>query len=259
MVNTSEGLTPTLRPALGVGWNRALPAPFGFENAFKGDDVNDHFTCPRMSGATFPMASGTLEFWLKYDGAGSSFDALFYMGQLAGGTDYFSLRISALHGLAFNFTGGTPASPPTLSVGQKYHMVLVWSGTSCRIYVNGVQTGVISPISNLATTIGTFYVGRSGNDYSRSYIDEVRLYTRALALSDITVSYNNGFGNNPPVTEFLMAWYQFNQFEMLDFSAALDGSVLATGVRDASGNNYHLRAFNMDTNPVSANYVLKPF
>jgi len=53
MTNNSDGLSPTLRPQLGVGWNRALPTPFGFDNGFEGNG-SGYFVIPRLIGTMVP-------------------------------------------------------------------------------------------------------------------------------------------------------------------------------------------------------------
>src|SRR5437868_14689319 len=59
-----NGLRPGLRAFKGVGWNRALPAPFGFTKGIAPDGVNDYLSIPSFAGKSF-YTSGTIEFWLN--------------------------------------------------------------------------------------------------------------------------------------------------------------------------------------------------
>ena len=89
--------------------------------------------------------------------------------------------------------------------------------------------------------------------------DEVRIYNKVLRADEVSLNYNNGLGANPCTTEFLIGWYQFEQFENLDFSPLQDGSNVRIGIRDKSGNNNHAQTNLLDTNPNSETYVIKPF
>ena len=60
-------------------------------------------------------------------------------------------------------------------------------------------------------------------------------------------------------TENLMVWYKFEKFENLDFSSFQDNSDIRLGIRDLSGKNRHAFPVNMDINPASPTYVIKPF
>jgi hypothetical protein len=80
-----------------------------------------------------------------------------------------------------------------------------------------------------------------------------------LTLNELVQNDNNGAGNNPLTTENLFAWYQFEKFETLDFSALQGNSDLREGIRDMSGNFNHICNNGVESNPVSPTYVLKPF
>jgi hypothetical protein len=76
-----------------------------------------------------------------------------------------------------------------LVVQQWVHVALTWDGTTYRVYIDGTELAT-GPYSGLAQ-LGSFVdVGNSGSAASRNsgfngVIDEVRLYSRPLAASEI--------------------------------------------------------------------------
>ena len=261
MNSNSDGLSPSLRPQLGVGWNRALPASFGFDKSFKGDGINDHFMVPRISGISIPNAF-TLEFWCKPQANLSSFigyfaivatDSKVYMVQ-SGGTNIFQFIPP---------TGGQTASA-VVNVGTWNHAVLIvdFTALTTKWVING---NIASPaIGTLTTafsgTISALYVNsRFPLSTGNIPLDEYRLYPRVLNNDEILLNYNSGIGNNPCKTEGLLLWYKFEEFENLDFSVLQDNSDMKVGIRDLSGHNYHAQPFNMDVDSASPSYVLKNY
>ena len=247
MTNNSDGLTPTLRSQLGVGWNRALPAPFGFDNCFQGDGSNDFFTVPNLLGKSFPYEF-CIEWWMiahNYYGA-----------------DYITFKDTvsnkSVHVGGFNssietgYSGYTGAN--SIVEGNKYFLNINY-GSITDIYINNVIRD-----SSSNTSYGPSLVFNLVKLFPiASKFDEFKIYKRKLTKSEISSNYNNGVGNNPSETENILLWYKFQEFEMLDFSPAQDGSDIQLGIRDYSGNNNHALPQNMITDPSDPNYVLKPF
>ena len=275
MTNNTEGLTPILRPQLGIGFNRALPSAFGFDNGLKPDGVNDYLTIPRFGGRNFP-SSWTIEFWAKdqmpafnlYNNPNSQAFSVYQNGA------NMLMRIrSSLVGSTLDNQVLNAISP----VGRFLYNIR-YDGINNPTKINYVvSSGGISLVNNVTTTISTlkptvfaqsitgFVIGatsgggNSGPGISTAFpIDEFRIYTTYITDTNITSNYNSGIGNAPFETENLLTWYQFEQFETLDFSALQDNSDLRLGIKDLSGKFYHAQPVNMDTNPLSSSYVLKP-
>lgn len=101
-------------------------------------------------------------------------------------------------GAVIDLTGGTP-----INQRQWYHGVMVKTASSLTLYVNGVSDGSVSH-----TLSGDFdanathrYIGRhiySGGEggYLNGFIDEVRVYNRALSATEIWNLYQAGSGAN---------------------------------------------------------------
>lgn len=124
-------------------------------------------------------------------------------------------------------------------------------------YYNGIYFGT-EPGQSTPYTPTDFYIDYSVAD-TKTPMDEFRFYDATLSEAQILSNYNSGIGANPCVTEFLKVWFQFEQFEMLDFSALQDGSDVQLGIKDMSNHHNHGMPINLDTNLMSPTYVLKPF
>ncbi len=73
-------------------------------------------------------------------------------------------------------------------------MCLVITGTSGKVYYNGVQQATVLALTaqKAVTTYTTAYIGQNpfGNDLYRGQLDEVRIYSRAISASEVTSIYN---------------------------------------------------------------------
>lgn len=264
MTNHSDGNSPTLRPQLGYGWNRALPAPFGFDNGLKPDGVNDYMRVPnsRLTGFDMP-STGYIVFWTKMvtptvlgfpfeiiTGAGSFYMIVSSTGQIG---NYL------VYGIGSSTTVYTPAA------GDKVMVIVEWTATQSKRSIYhplGVAAGAVVPYtisgSQSVSSLNIAAVNASGGNYQH-WLDCFQIYKGAFSSYIGQLLYNSGVGENPWCTEDLLAWYTFQEFENLDMSALQDGSDIQLGIRDHSGNARHLKPFNMDTNPASGSYVLQPF
>lgn len=262
MTNNSDGLSPTLRPQLGIGWNRALPAPFGFDNGMFPDGVNDYMSVPNLIGKVIPN-NFTVVYWTKFPATVSDLGGVFRL------VSNMNLMISrsqspltintALTDVGTGISYALPSDTKKGMVGFGFDLV----GQLCN-YFNPAAYGDIA--KSIATSVGAtitkfeFYTaGDFTTQNSNAGIDEFRFYKKRLTKGEYELDYNGGVGNNPFETENLLCWFKFEQFETLDFSALQDGSDMRLGIRDLSGNKNHGLPVNMDTTPASPTYVLKPF
>ncbi len=77
---------------------------------------------------------------------------------------------------------------------------------------------------------------------------------------EAAINFNSGTGNNPSETEHLVCWFQFEEFETLDFSSEQNDSNMQLGIRDMSGNNNHLLPVGgIITDANAPGYVLQRF
>jgi hypothetical protein len=82
----------------------------------------------------------------------------------------------------------------TSSISQNIwtHLATTYDGTNLRLYVNGVQRAVQALTGTIATSSGVLRIGGNSvwGEYFRGRIDDVRIYNRALAQSEIQSDMN---------------------------------------------------------------------
>ena len=83
-------------------------------------------------------------------------------------------------------------APAGLAVNTWTHLASTYDGVTTRLYVNGVQVASRAQTTPLATTPGTLQIGGDSypNEYFAGRIDEVRIYNRALSVSEIQAEMN---------------------------------------------------------------------
>lgn len=95
-------------------------------------------------------------------------------------------------------------SNTNVPVGTWHHVVCTYNGSQLKIYQNGVQTASHNHTGSIGNTGVNLYLGRQANGLGeityRGEFDEVKIYNRALNLSEIQTLYNNesvAFANTP--------------------------------------------------------------
>ena len=142
----------------------------------------------------------TVEAWVKRTGSmpsggGMIFDHL--SGTPYYGYDFYVDSNNKVESdlKANTLIGNNPGST-ALQLSTWYHVAMTYDGANVKLYVNGSQessttdTGVIDYTASTSPTIGK----RAGyaQNYFPGYIDEVRVYNRALSAAQIAQDYNNG-------------------------------------------------------------------
>lgn len=276
MHNSTEGLNPTLRAALGVGWNRALPGAFQFVNGATFDGVND-FVQLNFTAGTFPTKL-TLEFW-AYKGNSTNMDYFMVRSSTAGGSNSFYLRSGgantndSLIGFKNNVEGeslvmaNVKTMPSGTGDGRRHIVVTVeYDGASTLVVKTYVNGGTLSGVGLQATgasittfvpqaNIDQFRFGSFGGGAAFSG-DELRIYNGyILTPAEINAHYNAGKGGQPTRTENLYTWLQFEVAELGDtlFGVGLAPAWWGTGstvygIRDMSNNARHWRSQNTTQN-----------
>jgi len=163
---------------------------FGKALAFNGSNsvvtIND--------SASLDLSTGmTLEAWV-YPTALGNWDEIIYKGD----DRYFieaATPLTAGPSAGLSDTGTYPmlSAVNPLAIGTWTHVAATYDGATLRIFINGIlaasraQTGLIGA-STLPLTVGADTVHGS---YYNGVIDEVRIYNRALAASEIQADMNS--------------------------------------------------------------------
>lgn len=166
-----------------------------YGKALKFDGVNDWVAV--NDSASLDLSSGlTLEAWL-YPLSIKSGTAL--LKEQPGGAVYnlyasedADLPISSINDGSYRVISGTKQLP----INQWSHLVSTYDGQNQRLYVNGVLVSSRAQTGLIKTSTGLLRIGGNSiwGEYFQGYIDEVKIYNRALTSAeiqkDLTTSIN---------------------------------------------------------------------
>jgi hypothetical protein len=81
----------------------------------------------------------------------------------------------------------------SLPVNTWSHLAATWDGTTLRVYVNGTQVASKAISQTTVTTTSPLRIGGNSTwgEYFAGKIDEVRVYNRALSMSEIQTDMNS--------------------------------------------------------------------
>jgi hypothetical protein len=249
----AEGQTCVPSPAGLVGWwpgngntndaaagdNGLLAGDATFAEAvvhqgFKLDGSGDYVEIPDSSA--LKPARVTVEAWVRFDSLDTpivsqfgapglqyilfkknsrtfNFEAYALRKQRDGGIDRLAFSVADVNGSGGN---NVAYSTTPVTVGQFYHVVGTYDGSSVKLYVNGVLEGQ-SPVS-ITIDYGTrpVFIGTSGETVFdgklNGVVDEASLYNRALDANEIAGLHAAGSaGKCSSVTGLLTSLANFVQ------------------------------------------------
>ncbi|MGE0076239.1 MAG: PKD domain-containing protein [Bacteroidales bacterium] len=96
-----------------------------------------------------------------------------------------------------------------VNAGEWFHMTLTFDGSTCKVYVNGVQTAS-SSVTSFTPGTSSLNIGRrsEGNYPFSGIIDEVRVWNTALTQAEIITDMSNSLTGSETG---LYMYYNFNQ------------------------------------------------
>ncbi|HEX9503622.1 MAG TPA: LamG domain-containing protein [Patescibacteria group bacterium] len=172
----------------------------------------------------------TASAWIYISVVPSGKVTLIKNGQTGNGNGGWNFVLNASSQLEVNDPGGVWGGSGTtvLSTLTWYHVAFIRTGTNTQMYLNGVAEGaVITGTFNspqVDTTVGCTH-NTTSNTYTNvfnGYIDDARIYTRALSTAELLQIYGNNPQNNPS-TSNLVLWYKFD--ETTGATTVVDSSV----------------------------------
>jgi hypothetical protein len=85
-----------------------------------------------------------------------------------------------------------------LALNTWTHLALTFDGTSLVLYVNGVEVNRTGPPGAILTSTGALSIGGNNvwGEWFSGLIDEVRVYNRALSVSEIQTDMNTPVGGS---------------------------------------------------------------
>jgi PKD repeat protein len=172
-----------------------------FGNALDFTATNSSVTIP--DAASLDLTTGmTLEAWV-YPTALSTITDIIYKDTLK-----YYLAGSVGAGTAPSFGGDFAPSAlngtNVLALNTWSHLAGTYDGTTMRLYVNGVLVSSLAQSGPIGTSLGSLMIGGNPLSAGKNFtgkIDEVRIYNRALGVSEIQLDMNtavvSGVGNKP--------------------------------------------------------------
>jgi len=167
-----------------------------FRSALHFNGTSDRVDLPPLG--TFYKNAFTIEAWVKKDTSTKSDVAV--VGTWASGQggpmlwiDYVSSHLD----LTLNSGGSNYVdSGQLLTAGQWQYLTGTYDGTTAKVYINGVLVASKAFSGNVGDSnswrIGSY--GSSPTGFFDGTIDEVRIYNRALAPSEVTTDMNRSVG-----------------------------------------------------------------
>ncbi len=224
------------------------------------DGINDRVDVPNNATLQFGTQNLTMEAKIKLDGSQASFAGIISKASVSGFFKGIQLIISGNRlgleiGNGTNIFYGTVEGLITsqdLNDGNWHHVAVVVNRSTKKItlFVDGViQANLTSdfvPTMDLSNNL-PFYIGveRTGVAHFKGNIDEVRVWNRALCISEIQANMNC----ESNATSSLLANYHFNQG-----SDSLNNTTV-TSLTDASGNNLSGTLSNFSLTGSTSNWI----
>lgn len=211
----------------GAVWSAAVaPVAFSDSASLSFDGSGDVVNAPLATTATDNV---TLSAWARWAGGLAAGQTIVYNGN-SGASGYGLFLDQPSGNKIVALIGGkiiyyTNATLPT--DGTWKNVVLVRRSGTWELYVNGVQQGFTNGPATIAPNVPTSgtYIGNTGtlNGSYNGFIDDVRIYNRALSTTEITALGSGG--EVAPVT--------------LSRAVDINGSLtLALGALDVTTGNY---------------------
>jgi hypothetical protein len=172
--------------------------------AFSFDGVDDFVSVANTASMDFGVSDFSIDLWFKLNALASD-QAFFHksVGNVPGDQTYL-LEFDTPNSLRF-LVRGTSANqndltvPTSLAAGRWYHLAAVREGNTSSLYVNAALIGRQTAGASVDTgSGGTAAMGKLApngtgvNRFLRGYLDEVDLFNRALAQSEVQAIYNAG-------------------------------------------------------------------
>jgi hypothetical protein len=205
---------------------------------------NQYLSIPASNNYAF-TGDFTVECWVNLKNVSGVFQS--FLGQYTSGLPWVLQMNGNQLRLVGHFAGTyTEVNSSTLSVNTWYHIAMVRSGTSLKLYVNGVNNGsaIISSTIGDATKIITIGAGDApGNDRFNGFISNVR-FVKGTAV------YTTNF---TPPTSRLTA--------IAETTLLLNTTYDAKYIKDNSSNGVTITSYNgvSTTTGLATSSSLNPF
>lgn len=137
----------------------------------------------------------TLSAWIKPTTVGGDYKAI--MAKRSASTNY-EIYLGNGDGVLSYYNGTQYRSTFVPKTNVWTHVAATLSGNRLTLYANGTSVYSVSGVTMPTATPGNFSVGVPGSvigEFFHGFIDDVRVYTQAIASADINAIYAQGIRN----------------------------------------------------------------
>jgi len=206
----------------------------------KMDDAGNFYRYGSGGVTTYQASSFTTHYWMKPNtGYGNvagrllDFDEINYVYQyILSNTGIYTSYI------LFNNSAIELESTSTIPINQWTFTSTTYDGTVGRLYINGILVDAINNTGVLGIPTYPLNIGNRGSNLNRGfdgYIDEVRIYNRALSATEITNLYQRGAKNHNASYSGSQFVTTLNANSAIVSASALTASNVTTITSDVSG------------------------
>jgi hypothetical protein len=209
-----EGVDPdAYQYFLRAGIASGTQTPTSYDNAarFNGTSqflrISDNASL-RLAGTDF-----TISLWVRP----TVLSGGFLVSKWAGGNDYAIYQF-ATGRFTWTTRGVDNVSAGSLSVGTWSLIVITYTGTTLRIYLNGTLDSTFTSVAPPIDTTNNYSINADsgGSASTNTSISSVGLWKRALTASEVTALFNNGAGRtyaslDSGLRTNLVSWWALNQ------------------------------------------------
>lgn len=157
--------------------------------------TNQHITFPSDASLALTNA-GAISLWFKMP-ASITDNFIYMLANWSGATGYFEIfyqKASDTARAIFRLSGGLQfIDSSALNRDMWHHLVATYDGTTCRLYIDGVEQGTATGGTNFLTQHTTWEIGDNSPNANAEFegnLTQVMLVTRNLSSSDVLTLYN---------------------------------------------------------------------
>lgn len=134
----------------------------------------------------------SVAFWIKFNATMPAHIILSYGDNSGTGTAYvIEQNSTSVVVSSWNTTPHT--APAAINVGEWYHYVVTLSGTTSKVYRNGVLLNTNSSFTANTATGSLFYIGRTASSQTANFVlDNLQIYNTALTDAQAQAAYLAG-------------------------------------------------------------------
>jgi glucose/arabinose dehydrogenase len=173
-----------------------------YGNAISFDGVNDFVTAPDSASLDL-TTTGTIEAWVRLNAVGRWHGLIAKGNANTDAAHNYALEVTNLNRARCILGNGTSFqvldSTVTFAAGTFRHLACTWNGTTLALYVDGALNASTAQTMTPAGNTAPLSLGQFGgnSDQLSGILDEVRIYSRALAVAEIQADMNTPIATGP--------------------------------------------------------------